>query len=288
MIKKIIIAAVAGIFTCTAAYSQTSRHEISVWGGGGLSTLDYSTEIGDSKMKAGGLFGIGYNYRFTENWSISTGLELNFYNSKMKGQEFSDVYDTNDGEYDFQLSSNVTGYIEGQKATYLNIPIMAQYELPVFGENKFYAAGGFKVGLPISSKYKVNRAIIHNSGYYPDLDITYYDQNFMGFGTFSRAGYEDDFDLKVSFMASVEAGLKWQLPHSLSLYTGAYFDYGLNDIKKSPDKRMIGYDTNHDENFVVNSVFSSQYVSDGKLTDITDKVIPISAGIKIKLAFVPK
>lgn len=289
MIKKIIIGAVAGILSCTAVYSQThSKHELSVWGGGGLSTMDYSTTIGDSKMRAGGLFGIGYNYSLTDKWSLSTGLELSFYNSKMKGSELNDSYTANDGEYDFELTSSVTGYVEKQKATYLNIPVMAQFELPALNQHRFYAAGGFKFGIPVTGKYTVDRAIIHNSGYYPDLNITYYDQHFMGFGTFSRNDFEEDLDLKLSCMLSLETGMKWRLPNSLSLYTGAYFDYGLNDIKKDVNKRLIEYDPAYDENFTVNSVFSSQYESNGKSEDITDKVIPWAVGIKIKLAFALK
>lgn len=288
MIKKIILGAVAGILSCSATFSQSGpRHELSVWGGGGLSTLNYSTEIGDSKLRGGGSFGLGYNYGFNDRWSINTGLEFSFYNSKVNGSEFSDRYDTNDGEYDFQLRSDVVGYIEKQKAIYLNIPIMAQYELPL-SDHKFYASGGFKVGLPISGKYKVDRGIIYNHGYYPDRDIIYSDQKFKGFGTFSRAGFEDDLDLKLACMVSLEAGMKWKLPNSLSLYTGAYFDYGLNDIKKDADKRLIGYDPAYDESFTVNSIISSQYLKEGQSTNITDKVIPMSAGIKIRLAFALK
>ena len=51
MIKKIILGAVAGILSCSATFSQSGpRHELSVWGGGGLATLNYRTEIGESKL----------------------------------------------------------------------------------------------------------------------------------------------------------------------------------------------------------------------------------------------
>lgn len=278
--------AVAGILSCSAAYSQTdSKHEISVYGGGGLSSLNYTTEIGDSKLKGGGMIGFGYNFSITEKWSVGTGLEFNFYNSKVNGSTFSDAYDSNDGEYDFLFITEITGYIEKQKATYLNIPLMAQFQLPVSDNNKFYVSGGLKVGIPITAKYTVDRAIIHNIGYYPDRDIIYHDQKFKGFGGFSREGFKGDLDLKLSCTASIEAGMKWKLPNSLSLYTGAYFDYGLNDIKKDVNKRLIGYDTSYEESFTVNSILSSQYISDEKLTDITDKAIPISLGLKVRLAF---
>lgn len=286
MIKKAILGGVAGILSCSAAYSQSeSRHETSVYGGDGLSTFDYSTSIGGSKLRGGGILGIGYNYRFSENWSISTGLELNFYSSKIKGSGFNDAYDVNDGEYDLEFRTDVAGHIEKQKATYLSVPVMMQFQLPVFNEHQFYIAGGFKFGIPASAKYAVERSIISNIGYYPDLDIIYSDQHFMGFGTFSRTGFEEDLDLKFSSAVELEAGMKWKLPNLLSLYTGAYFDYGLNDIKKDVNKRLIEYDPAYEQNFTVNSIFSSQYSNDGKLTD---KVVPMSVGIKVKLAFALK
>ena len=289
MIKKIILGAVAGILTCAAAYSQTgSKHELSVWVAGGLSTLQYSTDFGDSKGKAGGSFGVGYNYYFTNQWSLSTGLELSLYNSKVNTDPLNDFYDANDGEYDFEFRTRVTGYKEKQKAMLLNIPVMAQFELPV-GYNKFYAAGGFKFGIPVSSKYKVTNAIIENSGFYPEWsgqqNLILHTQKFMGFGTFSRNDVEDDLDLKLSCMVALEAGMKWNLSSSMDLYTGAYFEYGLNDIKKDANKRLIGYNRVDPENFVNNSILSSEYPIGANLESYADKVVPMAAGIKVRLAF---
>lgn len=54
MIKKIIMGAVAGILTCSAAYSQVeTKQEVSVYAADGLSTLQYSVENADRKGSFG-------------------------------------------------------------------------------------------------------------------------------------------------------------------------------------------------------------------------------------------
>lgn len=289
MIKKYILLAVAGIISCTAALSQEqSKHEVSVWGAGGLSTLKVDTKA-DTKNGIGGSFGVGYNYFITDQWSIGSGLELSFYNSKATINSISDRYNSNDGEYDFEFRTTVSDYEEKQNTMYLNIPLIAQFQMPVMGENQFYASGGFKFGIPVSKKYKVASATMKNSGYYPiwnDKEELILDtQEFMGFGTFKRDNVKGDLDLKVACFVSLEAGMKWKIGETTALYTGAYFDYGLNDINKDANKRLVEYNKVNPEEFVNNSVLSSQYTVNGKTEKITDKVIPMAIGLKVRFAF---
>lgn len=281
--KKILVSTVAVLLAVGNVIGQEQpKQEISVWGAGGLSTLKYSTDIGDNKNGFGGSFGVGYNYFFTDQWSLGTGLELSLYNAKTTFDTYSDAYKSNDGEYDFEFRSTVNGYEEKQNTMFLNIPIIAQFQMPIFGENQFYAAGGFKFGIPVSKKYKVSSATLNNSGYYAQWseqngrELVMDSQEFMGFGKFDKSGDKKDLDLKVACILSLEAGMKWKVGEELSLYTGAYFDYGLNDINKNNDKKLVQYHTADPANFITNSIVH---------TKLTDKVVPMAAGLKVRLAF---
>lgn len=281
--KKILVLTVAVLLASANVIGQDQpRQEISVWGAGGLSTLKYSTDVGSNKNGIGGSFGVGYNYFFTDQWSLGTGLELSLYNAKTAFDSYSDAYKSNDGEYDFEFRSTVSNYEEKQNTMFLNIPVMAQFQLPVMGENKFYAAGGFKFGIPVTKKYKVSGATLKNSGYYAQWseqsgrELVMDSQEFMGFGSFDRSGEKKDLDLKVACLLSLEAGMKWKMGEALSLYTGAYFDYGLNDINKDNDKKLVQYNTTDPANFITNSVLQ---------TSLTDKVRPMALGLKVRLAF---
>jgi len=286
MIKKYIFLAVAGLLACTATFSQNyAKQELSLWGAGGLSTLKYDAVIGDKKNGIGGAFGVGYNYFFTEQWSIGSGIELAFYNSKTEMNNFSDVYNSNDGEYQFEFRTDVDQYIEKQNTLLVNIPVMVQFQLPVLGNNQFYAAAGGKIGIPVSKKFKVTDASFSNTAYYAQWDSSVEELEFMGFGDFTRKDVKGNTDLKVAYMLSLETGMKWKLPNTLALYTGAYFDYGLNDISKTNDKRLIEYNMKNPEDFIHNSVLSSKYTVDGKTVSFTDKVRPMAVGIKVRLAF---
>ncbi|MDR2123139.1 MAG: outer membrane beta-barrel protein, partial [Flavobacteriaceae bacterium] len=173
--KKILTLTLTALLAVGNLTAQDqSKHEFSLWGTGGLSALNYSTDVGDSKGGLGSSLGIGYSYSLTDQWSIGTGLELSFHNSKTTFDSYSDSYASNDGEYDFDFYTTVSGYEEKQNAAFLNIPVVAQFQTPVSGENKFYASGGIKIGIPVTGKYEISNTTMKNSGYYPIWDVDMY------------------------------------------------------------------------------------------------------------------
>ncbi|MFV0521764.1 MAG: porin family protein [Mangrovibacterium sp.] len=283
MLTMILFVGTTTIFAQTKEDNKENKHEVFISGGGGLSTLSYDTPIGDSESACGFLFGVGYAYKFNKTWSINTGLEITSYNSSMKGSNFSDSYSANDGEYDFVFTTNVAGYTESQQALYLNIPIMAQYELVIGNKTGFYVSGGMKIGIPLVSKYTVDKPTVFNTGYYPDLDVTYDYLNYKGFGTFYPLNEEYDLDLRLSAMLSLETGVKWRISEKFNLYTGLYFDYGLTNSQPNISGHFVNYDVAEENCFVMNGVLGSEY-TDTSTKPLVDKVRPIAFGIKIKMA----
>ncbi len=268
-------------------FSQ-SKHEFSLWGSGGLSTRKYDVSVGDVKQKFGGSVGIGYNYFLVEQVGIGTGLEFSFYNTRAEFGGIYNIYQTKDYENNnFEFRSKVDNYSENQNALFLNIPLTVQYQTK--GHHKFYASTGFKIGIPLSAKYKISGTTIKNSGYYPYENVEYTTQKFMGFGTFENKNIKEDIKLKVSYIFSLETGMKWNLKNNFSLYTGAYFDYGLNNINKNEDvENIVTYNAADPQNFIVNSVLTSQYMENFERKTFTNKVHLMAIGLKVKLAFALK
>lgn len=289
LLKK-LSAAILLFVSATIMLAQDNKHEVSVYVGGGLSTLSYEAAIGDKSNGAGGNFGIGYTYFFAENFGINTGLEFSLYNAKIKREGFNNVLqnliDSSDGEkYDFY--SSVKNYEEKQKAMYINIPLMIQFQ---YGKkNKLYASTGVKIGIPVSGKYKSSASEITNKGYFHDTENWAENQEFRGFGTYTNYSNDEDIDFRVACIYSAELGMKWGLTDKMALYTGAYIDYGLNDIVKGGHNQDFSklIETADGINVVNNSFLNSSigYSSNTLRQELTDKVIPMTVGIKVKLSF---
>ncbi|MCL2098766.1 MAG: OmpA family protein [Bacteroidales bacterium] len=258
-----------------------SKHEFSIYAGGGLSSLNYSVTVGEQKQGFGGLVGLGYQFFFSPNWSINTGAEFALYNSKFNlnnliiREEVSDI----EGE-SFEFSSRVSSYEERQVGGFLQVPLLLQFQTG--GKHQFYAAAGGKVGIPVIKSYKSAGASLQNAGYYSYESYTYTTQEFLGFGTFADRGSKGDLDLKPAFFASAETGVKWRLSPSMSLYTGAYLDYGLNNTVNEQSSPFVDYVGNLALNSIVHATYRD---SRNDLNAYAGKLRPLAAGIKLRLAF---
>ena len=267
-ILKILI--ILGILVQT-----TFAHEFSIYGGGGLHTFMYDVKDDDKSHGVGGLFGLGYSYFFTSNWGVGTGLELAFYNAEYKLKNYSQQpYMTADYEgAPFEFQSQINDYSEEQNAMLLQIPLMLQYQSNKMHNKAFYYAAGAKIGIPLKGTNKSSAASVTNSGKYYYEDDTYPTQRFMGFGTFEGEKSKKDLSMQTSVLLSTEAGMKWKLSESFRLYTGVYFDYGLNSItKRNNSDRAVEYITlDEGGTFALNS--------------LVEEAIPLAIGLKLKVSF---
>ena len=287
---KITYILIAVISCCSTINSQEiNKQELSVSLSGGLSALNSKTNIGTDKNKFGGAVGFGYTYFLTENLGIVSGLEMSLYKSEFKVDQFNNtlmnVADPSDGEL-IDFYSSVSNYKENQTATYLNIPVQIQYQQNAFGSNKFYVLGGVKIGIPIKGKYETKNNSFVNKGYFHETGIWGGEgQEFMGFGTYTDKKSKDDLSMKVSFTLSAEAGMKWAITSNMSLYTGLYLDYGLNNVVSDKGNFISLEETDTGMDFVSNSVLATSYNEDRKDNKFVDKVSLFAGGIKIRLAF---
>lgn len=279
-IRKQIILIFAGIVCCGVIKAQEyNKYEVSAWTGIGLSTLEMKMSEERKENNGGGLLGAGCTYFYSPNVGLMIGAELSFYNAKLVLDHYEDAYDTEDYDgTEFEFRTKVSDYDEMQKMMTVNIPLMVQYQTS--GKHKLFLAAGGKIGLPIYKKYNITIGSLVNSGYYPHENYEYTTQEFMGFGTFTDRSVRSNLELKVTYMASAEVGMKWALGSTSSIYTGVYLDYGLNDINKYTgtglSRNLVKYNTPDPRNFILNSASS---------TNIVTKINTMAIGAKIRMAF---
>ena len=276
MIRRILLIASIAFSPFVGIFAQ---HEFSLYGGGGLSALSYKVDDAEQKDGFGGQFGLGYRYSVKRNFGIVSGVGLAIYNASFEALNMGTRSVARDivENVDFDFHSVLSGYEEKQGATLLQIPVMGQY-LYNLGQLQCYANGGVKFGIPLGGQFSSSVASIKNTGFYAEEQFEYEVQRFRGFDTFERETYRGDLDFKVAVLFSLEAGVKFALSGELSLYAGAYFDYGLSNIHKSIAPKFVEYNETNPEYFNVNSVIYSKYEG------FTDKIMPFAAGIKIALA----
>jgi outer membrane protein OmpA-like peptidoglycan-associated protein/opacity protein-like surface antigen len=277
---------------------EQPQHEISLWGGYGLSTLKYDLSFGNRTPGCGGLIGIGYNYYLTYHWSVGLGLEYSMLSAKSEFPNFMDNYVIPGWENERPLNLEVSSskYKQSYNVSYLNIPLIAQYQLDVWDEHKFYVAGGVKLGIPMSGKYKSEGDFFANA-YERKTDGTNtgdaYGTNLKekGFGSRTESSNKGTFDTKANVILTIEPGMKWRLNDKLALYTGVFLDYGLSDIRKNSDdsKSMIQHDVDSKGKFsgyTFSNALESQYSREaGNAKAFTDRVSTLSVGLKVRLGF---
>ncbi len=113
------------LLLCTGLYAQ-SRHEFSLYGGGGWSTLLYDLSPIEQGKGLGGLGGLGYTVFFSDYCGLGLGAELALYKSKLRLGE----------------------YKEYQHFTAFQAPLMLQFQGGDW--HKFYFSAGGKAGIPLS------------------------------------------------------------------------------------------------------------------------------------------
>jgi len=280
--KNIIIVILSVAISSLHISAQGVAHEYSIYGSTGLSTISYKLSSGDRSGGFGGDFGIGYTIFFNASGGavyqlgLHTGIGLGIYNATTKVDGITFVTPglvDNDTHLDmkyrkFDLHTTLSDYEEKQTITSLIIPIMAMFTV-----DRFYAFGGFKFGFPLGSKFQTEGATLTNVAHYTEIDNWARVQSLSGYGPFNDKDVSGTMEIGVSTLLSFEGGMLFRLSNSFLLYTGVFFDYGLNNVSQG-DNYFINYDTNSPTDFSTNSVLSVD----------TQKVKPMAVGVKLRLA----
>jgi hypothetical protein len=256
---------------------KREKHELSIYGIGGISSLNYKISDDGTKSVGAGGAGLGYTFNISPSFGMVTGIETAMYGSKVSLDNLSGEYSEGTGLSLFRLSYSLEGYEETQKIWMFSVPVMMQYTLGSGSVKKSYFACGVKLGFPISARAGIKPGTATTAGYFAHEDITYSDNPQLGFVTNAALpDAEQDIEFGYSASATVEFGRRFNIGGSTGLCISLFADYGLNDIRKTKDKSLLEYDSSNPSQFIHNSVLN---------TALVDKVNLISAGVKIKISF---
>jgi hypothetical protein len=267
----------------TVRHVNELRHEIALYGAGGMSVLNYSPDMNGSKTDGlGAIGGIGYTWNINYRLGITTGLEVTSYNAKTTYDAISMDKNYGAGVDRFNFRYSMSNYVEEQDVTFIMIPAMLQYSVPLSGSAKFYVSGGCKVGLPIRANATIFPGTVNTSGHYYFENQTYIsrpDVNMEQYGFVSGLKpdpIESDIDVTVLITASLETGARFYLTDNILLYTGAYVDYGLNSIRSEKSRNLINYQEHNPSELKYASVLNTPHVNNVKV---------LGAGLKVKISF---
>lgn len=277
-------------FSCSflSLGDEQEKHEFSLAINAGFSSFKQSLNEGSSNYKPGGSVSVSYFNFLTDEFGIGTGLEMFFYKGQSKIGTFSDRYMANDGIDDFEFRTTIENYKETQTATYINIPVMIQLQYPLFHDDHLtYLSIGGKIGFPVYAKSEIAETSFSTSGFYPEYNLLLDEPASHGFGIFKSKKQRENLHFNVAYTLCAELGMKWEVGEFLSLYTGGYLDYGLNNVnkKKKGDKPILFYDREAPANYHFNSMLEAKYEQNEEKLRFNTKITPVALGIKIRIAF---
>jgi hypothetical protein len=258
---------------------RESKHELSIYGLGGYSPVVYTLDKNGSVSGVlGGGAGLGYTFNINSSLGIVTGVEMATYGAEASFGNISDKYKEETVERPYEFSYSLKNYKEKQSVTVFSIPVMAQYGLPLgSGSTKFYAAGGFKFGFPMSVKADITPGTATTSMHGIPEDVIYENMPHHGLVTDKvLPSTKKEPELGFSAALALEAGVGFALTYKINLYAGAYFNYGLNNILKTDDRHLLEYNSADETTFIYNSVLD---------TDLTNKANLLSIGLKLRIGF---
>lgn len=273
-----------GIIFLLTAQTLNAQHELTVYGGGGVSSLQYKSQGNHNLWNIAPQAGVGYSYNFSPVWSIGTGVEFTMYKGEttIENIQASTPIATPAGFpkwSNFFVQYAYKNYTETQEARYINIPLMLQCTV-----GKFYIAGAVKFGFPLSAHYTVSAHSLSVTGYSDYTAQMYEDMPAHGFTTYSNFSSSESLHFNIAYIGALEAGMKWNLTDKLRLYTGAYFDYGFNNILEKGDytvPTLYEYNESNPTDVTVHSILQSQ----NENADMVNKIRMLSFGLKLKLGF---
>jgi len=288
--------------------SAKTPYEFSIYGGGGYSTFLYRlpanssgfTPIGESPVittPPNGLYaiygvsssgisgdlGVSFTGFVAPQFGFHVGIGLGLCNVGVNVDSLktytSDLIDSNNR--DFNMYTNLFDYSETLRMINLSIPLMLQFQTAPNQQSwnrkpdishGVYAMIGIKLSVLLNNTYESNIATLQNSAYYPGLDNWAATQEFADLGEFKGKSAKGDIGF-VQAIFVAELGMKWRVADNMYLYTGAYFDYGLNDPLKNSRKPTSDY------------IFADD-LRDFALLDFSEKTHLITMGVKMRLSFV--
>lgn len=269
--------------------ANDNYHFVYLSGSAGYSMLQNDILELTPTGKAGGLVGLGYEFRHTGFW-MSVGAQISFHRSALSinDQVFyphqtpdyanATFYDTQGKEIFPRYRVNQTDHL---KWTFLDVPIMAGYYV-----QGFYIGAGLKISYALSPKIETSGEYDFSANYvlYPELGM----EIGHGYGHYEYQPTMQAVSLKPSASLIGEVGydLLSSLPTRNTLCSvlklGFYFEYGITRlINPAEYKQNYSLNTIGDGGYDLTKLHINPYLT----TAVTNQnwIVPFYTGVKLTL-----
>lgn len=263
----------SGLLLSASLMGQANRHNFDVTAGGGLQSVSYSVESGETSPGFGWNATVMYRYMFNPNWGTGFGLGVSHYKSSASFDSLrisqSFVAHEHNG-LPYELENDFIGWKETQRVLAFEVPVALFYQKPFNANWAFMGDLGAKLIFPVWNSYHVNDGYLSLKGYFEhQTNVEYSNLPVHGFSTYHHF-YGDNKLKSVSGAAFVDLGVLRTLNAKRQLYMGGYFSYAFSNLVDNGGQPDLF------DNKVYTGVLSSGRV---------DKAHLISAGIKVGLTF---
>ncbi len=272
--RKIIITACF----ISALFQIQTFAQFSIAVNAGLAGLKYKIKEGQSKIKPGLGFDLGFTRKFSKHWGFVSGMGVMQYNTDafMNNSSEASENQVDDMGAGFKYTVKTTGYKETQNFTAVTIPLMLQYRTANAEKTQWFFNTGAKLILPFDTKIKAAAQRLDLSGYYPDFNLQINDLPQHGFGNVNNWSSDSKTTIQPEIALSALTGISFNLKNSYRLSIAVYCDYGMSGMKKTTDQPLVTYSTPINSGVVANSVLE---------INNTGFVRSLNTGIQFKLDF---
>lgn len=228
-------------------------------------------------------FGVGFTGFFSQQVGVHTSAGFGLLNVKSTRTVSHIGFGKEDQQGNpYELHTKLKDYTEIHKTMYVSIPVMFHFQTKhkqYWNWNRtqkagFYAQAGVKIHLLFNNRFEVSVDSLYRYAYFPELDNWAGTQEGFegGFGRFPGNNTSGKLDFGVLVLFAAETGVKWRIDNNIFVYTGVFFDCGLNDPMKD-GRQPHGNITNR------------EHLYDLTLLEFSDKINLMVVGIKLRLAF---
>lgn len=192
----------------------------------GTSTILNLTSSGKGSLQAA----IEAGYSFNKFFGISTGIGYSSYLTSLSLATYDNSYDTTDNVESYKRIISGTNIAETQKISFLSIPLMVNFQIPLNDNFGIYVQSGVDFLVPLKTTYSSSGTFTY-TGYYKTYNVYITGLPYEGF----EQGYKNvaEGDLKIkSFILelSTSAGATFTLQKKLQVSMGLMYCKMLSDI----------------------------------------------------------
>jgi OOP family OmpA-OmpF porin len=193
--------------------------------------------------------GFQADYYITDNLGLGIGADYYLYDSEFDAvlSNYSHIYEGVDNwegdpiprDYEFTIRSNTPDIVEKNTISFIDIPISAIYNYPLVNNIRLATRLGFKIGLPLNDKYKLEESDLYTRLYFEEWDLELFDIPAHGLYD-SRTDWHPEGELNLNPTLSIFSEIGLDFPIAVfKVRISGYFSYGLNNIIEENQSSLI-------------------------------------------------